>query len=176
MPAVEGSILDGTKKALGLDPDYTIFDSDIIMHINSTFATLNQLGVGPNDGYMIEDNATTWDDFLGGKKYLNEVKSYTYLRVRLLFDPPQMGYLVQAIKDQIKEHEWRINVHAESRLRQNVIIPPGPVNPTDPTDPNLSPEEVQAMLDQHIADLTPHAVYDDLADGRFKTFLQNGMA
>jgi hypothetical protein len=113
MPAIDGSILDGTKNALGLDPEYTVFDQDIIMFINSAFSTLRQIGAGPIGGFQITDNTSKWDEFLLDKPMMNDVKSYVYLRVRLLFDPPTMGYLVDAIKEQIKEHEWRINVEAE---------------------------------------------------------------
>jgi hypothetical protein len=111
---VTDSILDGTKKALNLAPDYTPFDQDIIMHINSVFSTLNQLGVGPELGFMIEDNEALWSDFLGADIRLNNVKTYVYLRVRMLFDPPTIGYLVEAMKEQAKELEWRINAQRES--------------------------------------------------------------
>jgi hypothetical protein len=108
------SILDSTKKVLNLDADYTSFDQDIIMHINAAFSTLNQLGVGPQSGFMIEDNEAVWFDFLAGDLRLNNVKTYVYLRVRMLFDPPTIGYLVDAMQKQIEELEWRINVQRES--------------------------------------------------------------
>ena len=108
------SILDSTKKVLNLDADYTSFDQDIIMHINAAFSTLNQLGVGPQSGFMIEDNEAVWFDFLAGDLRLNNVKTYVYLRVRMLFDPPTIGYLVDAMQKQIDELEWRINVQRES--------------------------------------------------------------
>ena len=111
-----GSILDEVKKVLSLASDYTAFDTDVIMHINTVFSTLNQLGAGPEDGFMIEDNTTTWDAFLGGDPRLNNVKTYMYLRVRLLFDPPTVGYLVDALKNQIQEFEWRINVQMEHTI------------------------------------------------------------
>lgn len=114
MPETPGSILDGTKSALGLDSEYQVFDPDIIMHINSVFSTLAQIGVGPKTGFMITNSQSKWEDFLVGDILLNNVKTYTYLRVRLLFDPPTMGYLVNAIQDQVKELEWRINVQAEA--------------------------------------------------------------
>lgn len=107
------SILTTTKKVLNLADDYTPFDQDVIMHINSVFSTLSQLGVGPAEGFMIEDTAATWASFLEGDPRLNHIKTYVYLRVRMLFDPPQTGYLVQAMQDQIKELEWRINVQRE---------------------------------------------------------------
>jgi hypothetical protein len=108
------SILDSTKKALGLSFEYDVFDSDIIMHINSAFSTLNQLGLGPEEGFMIEDDHETWDTFLGNDKRLNSVKSYVYLRVRLLFDLPGNSFAVSAMKEQIQELEWRLNVQREN--------------------------------------------------------------
>lgn len=107
------SILTSTKKALGLDENYTAFDPDIIMHINSVLSTLNQLGIGPELGFMIEDKEALWDTFLGGDPRLNNIKTYVYLRVRMLFDPPQTGFHTQAMQEQIKELEWRINVQRE---------------------------------------------------------------
>lgn len=108
------SILDSTKKTLNLASDYTAFDQDIILHINTVFSTLNQLGVGPEDGFMIEDKNTLWSDFLEGDHRLNHIKTYMYLRVRMLFDPPTLGYLIDSMKEQIKELEWRINVQREN--------------------------------------------------------------
>lgn len=107
------SILNDTKKVLNLAPEYTAFDQDIIMHINGVFSTLNQLGIGPDGGFMITDNTAVWSDFLGGDPRLNNVKSYIFLRVKMLFDPPTLGYLIDAITSQIKELEWRINVQRE---------------------------------------------------------------
>lgn len=107
------SILDSTKKILGLDPEYDVFDVDIISHINSAFFTLNQLGVGPAEGFMITDNTTPWAWFSEGLSNLNAVKTYVYLRVRLLFDPPQTSFAISAMEKQIQELEWRLNVHRE---------------------------------------------------------------
>lgn len=108
------SILDSVKHTLNLSEDYTPFDQGIIMHINSVFSTINQLGVGPEAGFMIEDKDAVWSDFLEGDLRLNNIKTYMYLRVRMLFDPPTIGYLVQAMKEQIEELEWRINAQRES--------------------------------------------------------------
>ena len=104
------SILTSVKKAMGIAPEYTHFDPDIIMHINSVFLTLEQLGVGPREGFAIEDEQDEWSDFIGNNKLLNAVKSWTYLKVRLLFDPPQSSAAVESINRMIKEFEWRINV------------------------------------------------------------------
>ena len=108
------SILTSTKKPLGLDENYTVYDPDILMHINSVFVTLNQLGIGPDAGFMIEDKTPVWSDFLGNDPRLNNVKTYTYLRVKMLFDPPQTSYLVDAMAKQIAELEWRLNVYREA--------------------------------------------------------------
>lgn len=107
------SILDSTKKILGIGKDNTDFDPEILLHINSVFSTLNQLGIGPDAGFMIEDSTPTWDLFLGGDPRLNSVKTYVYLRVRLLFDPPTTSYLIDAVKQQLQELEWRLNVQRE---------------------------------------------------------------
>lgn len=107
------SILTDTKKVLGMDESYTAFDQDIIMHINSVFAILTQLGIGPDAGFMITDSTTTWDAFIGTDIRLNLVKSYVYLRVRLMFDPPTTSYLIESMKTQVREYEWRLNVKRE---------------------------------------------------------------
>lgn len=107
------SILRQTKKVLGLGEDYTVFDSDVMMHINTAFTTLQQLGVGPPEGFMITDDATTWDNYTDLDTNLNSVKSYIFLRVKLLFDPPATSFAIEALRSQITEFEWRLNVHAE---------------------------------------------------------------
>lgn len=108
------SILNSVKKTLGLAVDYTAFDVDIILHINSVFSTLTQIGVGPEDGYSIENSTPTWDAFIGTDKNLNSVKSYVYLKVRLLFDPPTTSFAITAMENQIKEIEWRLYVHRDN--------------------------------------------------------------
>ena len=110
---METSILISTKKILGIAEEYTVFDLDIITHINSAFSTLTQLGVGPVDGFMIEDETAVWTDFIADDIQYNAVKTYVFLRVRLLFDPPATSYLIAAFNDQIKELEWRLNTHRE---------------------------------------------------------------
>jgi hypothetical protein len=107
------SILTSTKKILGIAEDYTAFDTDIMIHINSVFSVLNQLGIGPVEGFMIEDAAATWDAFIGDDPRLNSVKTYVYLRVRVLFDPPATSFHINALQDEIKELEWRLNVKRE---------------------------------------------------------------
>lgn len=110
---MEASILTSTKKMLGIDADYTVFDLDIITHINSVFSILTQLGVGPAEGFMIEDDSTEWSDFIVDDLQYNTVKTYVFLRVRMLFDTPETSYLLDAMEKQIAELEWRLNVHRE---------------------------------------------------------------
>lgn len=110
---MEQSILKSTKKILGVADNYTVFDLDIITHINSAFSTLTQLGVGPAEGFMIQGADEEWEDFIAEDFQYNSVKSYVFLKVRQLFDPPQTSYLISAVESQIKELEWRLNVHRE---------------------------------------------------------------
>lgn len=107
------SILTSTKKLLGIEASYTAFDLDVITHINSAFSTLNQLGIGPEDGYAIEDASATWDAFFGTNLRYSSIKSYVFLSVRLLFDPPATSYLIESLKAQKLEYEWRLNVVRE---------------------------------------------------------------
>lgn len=109
----EASILKSIKKVVGVGADDPSFDVDILMHINSIFSTLTQVGIGPDAGFAIEDDTPTWSTFLGDDPRLNSVKSYISLRVRLLFDPPTTSYVLNAWKEQIQEFEWRLNVHRE---------------------------------------------------------------
>ena len=110
------SILNSTKKILGIAAEYKAFDLDIITHINSVFATLQQLGVGPVEGFMIEDEYPEWDTFLGGNVPLNQVKTYMYMRTKLVFDPPPNSFGISSMNDQIKEMEWRMMVLVDPPL------------------------------------------------------------
>lgn len=110
---MEDSILKSVKNALDVGEDYTVYDGRIIMHINSVFSTLQQLGIGPIEGFQIEDDSALWSEFLLGDPRLNNVKTYVTLRTRMLFDPPTNAYWVTAMQDQIKELEWRMNVYVE---------------------------------------------------------------
>jgi len=108
------SILTSIKKLLGLEESYEHFDSEIILLINSAFMSANMLGLGPVLGFTIADKSSMWTSFIGDRKDLDGVKTYIFLKVKLAFDPPQMGYLVESIKKQIDELEWRLNVQVES--------------------------------------------------------------
>lgn len=106
------SILTSIKKLLGISEEYTQFDDDIIMHINTVFLNLTQLGVGPEEGFSIEDDTADWEDFadLESNLPLNAVKSYVYLKVKLLFDPPLSSAVIESTNRMISELEWRLNV------------------------------------------------------------------
>lgn len=109
------SIFLSTKKMLGIADEDKSFDDDLIMHINSVFSILNQLGVGPTDGFVITGPEETWDEFLidDKKNRLQVIKSYMYQRVKIIFDPPSTGVLNEALERQIKELEWRIYVQSD---------------------------------------------------------------
>lgn len=107
------SILDSVKKVLGIPSEYEVFDPDIIMHINTVFFTLSQLGVGPDGGFSISSKSDTWDFYISEGSNLEAVKSYVYLRVRILFDPPSSSYVLTSMENQIKELEWRLNAEVD---------------------------------------------------------------
>lgn len=110
------SILLTIKKMLGLDPEYEAFDTDIITHINTTFTTLQQIGVGPEEGFIITGKGETWYWYLQGDKRLESVKTYIYLKVRMLFDPPTNSSLANALATTASELEWRLNfTHEEAK-------------------------------------------------------------
>lgn len=105
------SILTSIKKLLGISEDYEHFDADIIMHINSVLAILAQLGVGPEEGFSIRDKTKTWADFLGNDStLLDGVRSYVYMKVRLMFDPPTSSAVIESMTRLTNEFEWRLNV------------------------------------------------------------------
>lgn len=113
------SILTSIKKMLGIVAEYTHFDPDIIMHINTTFMVLQQLGVGPEKGFYIEDDTSTWAEFLDDPTQLQMVKSYMYLKVKKLFDPPTSSTHMNAIDQSIAEFEWRLNVAVDPQTTFN---------------------------------------------------------
>lgn len=118
------SILTSTKKVLGIDESYTAFDTDIIMHINSVFTTLAQLGIGPPTGFVIEDDTAVWDEFLGVEADMySSVKTYVYLSVRMLFDPPGTSYHIGAMEKQKQELEWRLTVRRDADTWVDPTIP-----------------------------------------------------
>lgn len=111
---MDDSVLDGTKKALGVDPSYDVFDHELIMHINSTFSTLHQIGVGPAVPFTIQDSTDVWSSFIkDNPTVLQSVKTYVQLKVKLLFDPPSSSFALESFRKQAEEFEWRLNFHAE---------------------------------------------------------------
>lgn len=108
------SILTTIKKLLGVPEDYEHFDMDITIHINSAFMILNQLGVGPSNGFSISDKTAVWSDFVSDNKKFEAIKSYVYMKVRLLFDPPTNSSVMECMNRMINEMEWRLNSEAES--------------------------------------------------------------
>jgi hypothetical protein len=127
---MEQSILTSTKKVLGIAEDYTAFDLDILTHINTAFSTLTQLGIGPPNGFQIEDEVPVWTDFIGEDLEFNSVKSYVFLKTKQLFDPPTTSFLIEAQKEQIRELEVRLNTHRE----EYGWVDPTPLDVDDETE------------------------------------------
>lgn len=117
MAEITNSILNSTKRFIGgISENDTSFDVEIIAHINTVISTLRQMGVGPKEGYSIKDANNTWTDYLGDSKILDSVKTYIGLKTRLIFDPPTNSAVVEAIKANIAELEWRLNITGETNL------------------------------------------------------------
>lgn len=114
---ITDSILTSVKKMLGIAEEYEHFDADLLMHINSVFSILHQLGVGPADGFMIEDKSWIWSDFISDESKYMLAKSYMFLKVKLLFDPPLSSAVLECYKTQISEYEWRLNITAEDCIK-----------------------------------------------------------
>lgn len=110
---MSASIMTSTKQILGLSESYTPFDLDVMTHINATFATLHQIGVGPDTVFQITDSTTEWSAFTVPAEQLGLVKTYVYLKVKLLFDPPTTSFHLEAMNKQIAEFEWRLSSYRE---------------------------------------------------------------
>lgn len=124
------TILTSVKKQLGIDESLTVYDADILIHINTVLSTLHQLGVGPINGYTVTDENDSWDEIIDpDDPTYNAVKTYVYLSVRVLFDPPATSYLLDSYQKQIDRLEWRINTRREE---------------TDWVDPNPPPVPEEA--------------------------------
>lgn len=107
------SILNSTKKLLGMEPDYSAFDKDLIPLINMALSILTQIGVGPVTGFKIFSEDQTWEEFIGTDPRLESVKTYVFLKTKIVFDPPQSSSVLSCYEKQIKELEWRINVQVD---------------------------------------------------------------
>lgn len=114
------SILDSIKKPLNVPLDEPSFDSEIIMHINSTFMSLTQLGVGPKIGFYIEDKTPVWTDFVDDKFMVEPLKTYVFIKVKLIFDPPQNTAVIEAMNSSAEQYEYRIREWAEEKA-SNII-------------------------------------------------------
>ena len=109
-------ILPSIKKLLGINPEYEAFDADITMHINTVFMILNQLGVGPEEGFQIEHGYERWSDYCTTKNE-NAVRTFVYLKVRLMFDPPTSSVLMDSINNTLAELEWRLYLEADNKAK-----------------------------------------------------------
>lgn len=111
---LEENILSSIKKLLGLNDGVTVFDTDIVIHINTVFANLTQMGVGPqndegkNIGFKISTGNEVWGDFTANDILIENVKTYVYIKVKMVFDPPTSSALIDAYNAQAKELEWRL--------------------------------------------------------------------
>ena len=112
------SILTSIKKLLGITEEYQHFDADLIIHINSVFSILTQLGVGPSEGFFIEDDSATWYDFIPEGQNYESVKTYVHLKVRMLFDPPASSVVMDSMNRIASEFEWRLQTEAELALNK----------------------------------------------------------
>lgn len=108
------SILASIKKLLGIHEEYTVFDQDLIININTAFSVLNQLGVGPKAGYMIEGYDEVWDEYLEGYNFMM-VKTFVFITVKLAFDPPTSSVLMESYTNRLRELEWRLELEAQNK-------------------------------------------------------------
>lgn len=142
MDRTTDSIVVTIKKMLGLDDEYTPFDADVIVHINTAIMTLTQMGVGPKEGYEVLDYDQTWTDFLGDMiKMLGAVKTYIYLQVKMVFDPPNNSFVMDAYKQQCEQLLFRLNVNAESQQKMDFMRKEGLKRGANPK--NIPDEEPQ---------------------------------
>lgn len=112
------TILNTIKKLLGIQQEYEYFDEDIMIHINTAFATLNQLGVGPAEGFYMDDKTALWDDYITSIN-MQMIKSYIYLKVRILFDPPTSSVLMDSMNRSIAEMEWRLFLEGDRKAEDS---------------------------------------------------------
>lgn len=127
-----GSILDDVKKLIGLDASYTAFDLDVMTHINTVFTGLSALGIGPAGGFMITGNTETWDSYIGTDLDLNSVKTYIFMRVRMIFDPPTITAVIDAMKEEIQKLEVLLSIKREGVSWVDPNPPADPVSTEPP--------------------------------------------
>lgn len=109
------SILNTVKKLLGIVPEYTIFDPDLVVAINTSLAVLTQLGIGPESGFFITDETATWSDFMGEDPRSNMAKTYVHLKSKSIFDPPTSSAVSEATNRLLGEMEWRLTIESDRR-------------------------------------------------------------
>lgn len=120
---MEDSILNTIKKMVGVGVDYSVFDVDIIVLINSALSTLRDLGIGPKEAFVVEDETQKWKDYILNINDFVDVKEYIFLKVKIMFDPPSSSYVLDAYKNRMSELEWRLNVRSESEcFREEVVV------------------------------------------------------
>lgn len=112
---MEESILNSIKELLGPDSDYSVFDNEILIHINMALSVLTQHGVGPKGGITVTDDSTTWADFLGNESDLGMAKTYVYMKVKMAFDPPGNSFLLTNMEEACREFEWRLMVAMDDK-------------------------------------------------------------
>lgn len=117
-----GSILGEIKEQLGLGAEAVGFNPELVLHINAVLSDMNQLGLGPDDGFEITGPDEEWEDFLGNDPRYNNAKTLMFLRIKMLFDPPQVGYLLTAYEKMIDKAEWRLNIQREEIVHP--YVPP----------------------------------------------------
>ena len=122
MADLNDSILSSVKKLLNLPEEYTDFDEDIILHINSALDTIQQLGVGPLEHYEIEDKDNLWSEFIGDVKFINFVKTAVWLDVRLVFDPPSTSFQIESFQKRLDQLHWRLRVQADKTRPIPVLV------------------------------------------------------
>lgn len=170
------SILTSIKKMLGISEEYDHFDADIIMDINSVLFVLTQLGVGPEKGYAITGASEKWDDFTGDSNLSELIKSYVYLKVRLIFDPPSSSAVIESTNKLISEFEWRINVYYENNKTEDPTNPGGDYEIYDGSY-SVTPRVYQQELDTDnsilLKDISieeiPISVTDNTSNGQTAT-------
>ena len=140
MDRMNDSIIVTIKKMLGLDDAYTPFDTDVIIDINAAVMTLCQMGIGPKEGFEVNDYDQTWDQFLTNKVMLGAVKTWVYLQVKMMFDPPTNSFLMDAMKQQSDQILFRLNVQAESVERMPFMTEDGLKRGANPINVGTEPE------------------------------------
>ena len=120
---IDGSILQTIKKLIGIAPTDDAFDTDILICINTSFDRLNTLGIGPEEGFRITDDTTTWNEYLTDGKLIDSVKDYVFFSTKIMFDPGgSNSYVIDAYQKQIDKLEFLFNVKSDSILKKTELM------------------------------------------------------